>query len=160
MRQLLAELAGRAVPVERGAFGPARAWPTWLFKRRCSAIGARDRRRQQERRLLALQQVLALPEQCGASSASTSASTQGEAAVASCVVYQENAMKKATRRFNIRRRRAGDDSPPCVRSSAGVTSTWAAGEGMAPDLILIDSGEGRVACAQAALANSGSGNWR
>jgi excinuclease ABC subunit C len=84
--------------------------------------------------------------------------TQGEAAVASCVVYQGNAMKRADyRRFNIRNIEPGDDYAAMRQVVSRRYERVAGGDGMAPDLILIDGGKGQVACAQAALAELGLG---
>ena len=157
--QLLAELAGRAVPVSEARSVLHRAWADMAVHNARLAIGARNQASaQQERRLLALQQVLALPEAIRRIECFDISHTQGEAAVASCVVYQGNAMKKADyRRFNIRNIEPGDDYAAMRQVISRRYERVAAGEGMAPDLILIDGGKGQVACAQAALAELGLG---
>jgi excinuclease ABC subunit C len=74
------------------------------------------------------------------------------------VVYQGNAMKKTDyRRFNIRSIEPGDDYAAMRQVISRRYERVAGGEGMAPDLILIDGGKGQVACAQAALAELGLG---
>jgi excinuclease ABC subunit C len=157
--QLLAELAGRAVPVIEARSVLHRAWADMAVQNARLAIGARNQASaQQELRLLALQQVLALPEAIRRIECFDISHTQGEAAVASCVVYQGNAMKKTDyRRFNIRSIEPGDDYAAMRQVISRRYERVAGGEGMAPDLILIDGGKGQVACAQAALAELGLG---
>ena len=157
--QLLAELAGRAVPVIEARSVVHRAWADMAVQNARLAIVARNQASaQQERRLLALQQVLALPDAIRRIECFDISHTQGEAAVASCVVYQENGMKKADyRRFNIRDIEPGDDYAAMRQAVSRRYERVAGGEGMAPDLILIDGGKGQVACAHAALAELGLG---
>ncbi|MCU0811893.1 MAG: excinuclease ABC subunit UvrC [Thiobacillaceae bacterium] len=156
---LLAELAGRAVPVSEARSVLHRAWAEMAVQNARLAIAARNlASAQQERRLLALQQVLALPEAIRRIECFDISHTQGEAAVASCVVYQGNAMKRADyRRFNIRNIEPGDDYAAMRQVVSRRYERVAGGDGMAPDLILIDGGKGQVACAQAALAELGLG---
>lgn len=157
--QLLAELAGRAVPVIEARSVVHRAWADMAVQNARLAIVARNQASaQQERRLQALQQVLALPDAIRRIECFDVSHTQGEAAVASCVVYQENGMKKADyRRFNIRDIEPGDDYAAMRQAVSRRYERVAGGEGMAPDLILIDGGKGQVACAHAALAELGLG---
>ena len=80
----------------------------------------------------------------------------GEAAVASCVVYEGNGMKKADyRRFNMRDITPGDDYAAMRQAVTRRYDKIAGGEGVAPGLILIDGGRGQVASAHAALADLG-----
>ncbi|MBK8891932.1 MAG: excinuclease ABC subunit UvrC [Dechloromonas sp.] len=157
--QLLAELAGRAVPVSEARSVLHRAWADMAVHNGRLAIVARNQASaQQEQRLLALQQVLALPDAIRRIECFDVSHTQGEAAVASCVVYQGNGMKKADyRRFNIRNIEPGDDYAAMRQAVSRRYERVAGGEGMAPDLILIDGGKGQVTCAHAALAELGLG---
>ena len=157
--QLLAELAGRAVPVSEARSVLHRAWADMAVHNARLAVVARNQASaQQEQRLLALQQVLALPDAIRRIECFDVSHTQGEAAVASCVVYQGNGMKKADyRRFNIRNIEPGDDYAAMRQAVSRRYERVAGGESMAPDLILIDGGKGQVACAHAALAELGLG---
>ena len=111
---------------------------------------------QQEKRLAALQDALQLPEPIIRIECFDISHTMGEATVASCVVYQENRMKNADyRRFNIRDIQPGDDYAAMRQAVSRRYDGIAAGEGTAPDLILIDGGKGQVASAFAALADLG-----
>ena len=157
--QLLAELAGRAVPVIEARSVLHRAWADMAVQNARLAIIARNQASaQQEGRMLALRQVLALPDAIQRIECFDISHTQGEATVASCVVYQGNTMKKADyRRFNIRNIEPGDDYAAMRQAVSRRYERVAGGEGMAPDLILIDGGKGQVACAHAALAELGLG---
>ena len=106
----------------------------------------------------ALQQALELPDTIQRIECFDISHTQGEAAVASCVVYHGNGMKKADyRRFNMRDITPGDDYAAMRQAVSRRYDRVASGEGTAPDLILIDGGKGQVSAAYAALADLGLG---
>ena len=157
--QLLAELAGRAVPVGEPRSVLHRAWADMALQNGRLAIVARNQATaQQEQRLQALQQVLALPDNIQRIECFDISHTQGEAAVASCVVYHGNGMRKADyRRFNIRNIQPGDDYAAMRQAVSRRYERVATGEGTAPDLILIDGGKGQVGSAHAALSDLGLG---
>ena len=156
---LLAELAGRQVPIVEPRSVLHRAWADMALQNARLAILAKNQASaQQEQRLLALQTALALPEAIQRIECFDISHTQGEAAVASCVVYHGNGMKKADyRRFNIRDITPGDDYAAMRQAVARRYERVAAGEGMAPDLILIDGGQGQVKVAYGVLAELGMG---
>ena len=158
--QLLAELAGRSVPLIGARSVLHRAWADMALQNGRLAIVARNQATaQQEQRLQALQQALVMPDAVNRIECFDISHTQGEAAVASCVVYQGNGMKKTDyRRFNIRNIQPGDDYAAMRQAVSRRYERVASGEGMAPDLILIDGGKGQVASAQAALADLGLGS--
>jgi excinuclease ABC subunit C len=157
--QLLAELVGRVVPVGEPRSVLHRAWADMALQNGRLAIVARNQATaQQEQRLQALQQVLALPDSIQRIECFDISHTQGEAAVASCVVYHGNGMKKADyRRFNIRNIQPGDDYAAMRQAVSRRYERVATGEGTAPDLILIDGGKGQVGSAHAALSDLGLG---
>ena len=71
-------------------------------------------------------------------------------------VYDGNGMKKADyRRYNIRDIQPGDDYAAMRQVVTRRYEKVAAGEGVAPDLILIDGGKGQISSAHAALADLG-----
>jgi excinuclease ABC subunit C len=81
--------------------------------------------------------------------------TAGEAAQASCVVYQNHAMRSADyRRFNIEGITPGDDYAAMrqvlMRRYAKLAELVNAGEGQTrlPDLVLVDGGRGQVSVAR------------
>lgn len=79
--------------------------------------------------------------------------TQGEATVASCVVYDDGAMQPSQyRRFNIQTTAIGDDyaamKEVLLRRYGGLKEAAANGEIVVwPDVVLIDGGKGQVAMA-------------
>ena len=156
---LLAELAGRQVPIIEARSVLHRAWVEMALQNARLAILARNQASaQQEQRLLALQHVLGLPDVIQRIECFDISHTQGEATVASCVVYHGNGMKKADyRRFNMRDITPGDDYAAMRQAVSRRYDRIATGEGTAPDLILIDGGKGQVSAAYAALADLGLG---
>ena len=84
--------------------------------------------------------------------------TQGESTVASCVVYQGDAMcHSAYRRFNIKDITPGDDYAAIRQAVRRRYEKVVSGESIAPTLLLIDGGKGQLACAVAALNDLGLG---
>ena len=82
--------------------------------------------------------------------------TQGEATVASCVVFgPEGAAKQEYRRFNIDGVEPGDDYGALRQAVARRFRRIQAGESPLPDVLLIDGGPGQLAQAQAALEEVG-----
>ncbi|KAB2923436.1 MAG: excinuclease ABC subunit UvrC [Dechloromonas sp.] len=153
----LAEQAGRPVPIQEGRTLSQKAWVEMAVQNARLAILARNQATaQQEQRLAALQEALQLAEPIIRIECFDISHTMGEKAVASCVVYDGNKMKKSDyRRFNIRDITPGDDYAAMRQAVTRRYDGLASGEGMAPDLILIDGGKGQVASAWAALADLG-----
>lgn len=154
---LLAEVAGRAVPIQEARAVAHKAWVEMAVQNARLAILAKNQATlQQEQRLSALQEALQLAEPIERIECFDISHTMGEATVASCVVYDGNRMKKSDyRRFNIRDIQPGDDYAAMRQAVSRRYDRIAAGEGRAPDLILIDGGKGQVASAFAALADLG-----
>lgn len=153
----LAELAGRAVPIQEPRTIAQKTWVEMASQNARLAILARNQASaQQEARLVALQEALQLAEPVSRIECFDISHTMGEATVASCVVYEGNRMKKSDyRRFNIRDIQPGDDYAAMRQAVSRRYDNLASGEGRAPDLILIDGGKGQVASAFSALADLG-----
>ena len=82
--------------------------------------------------------------------------TQGEATVASCVVYDNFFMRNDEyRRYNIRGITPGDDYAAMRDVLSRRYHKVAEGEGRLPDLILIDGGKGQVNTAKETLVELG-----
>ncbi len=82
--------------------------------------------------------------------------TQGEATVASCVVYgPEGPLKSQYRRFNISGITPGDDYAAMRQALERRYRRLAAGEAPLPDVLLIDGGAGQVKQAREVLADLG-----
>ena len=153
----LSEIAGRTIVIQDARSLMHKAWVDMALQIARLAILARNQASaQQEQRLASLQQALGLTDNLSRIECFDISHTLGEATVASCVVYDGNQMKKSDyRRFNIRDITPGDDYAAIHQAVHRRYERVAAGEGVAPDLILIDGGKGQVASAYAALADLG-----
>lgn len=156
----LAGLTGHQVAIQEAHSTLHKAWVAMARQNAGLAIFARNQsRRQQEHRLAALQSALSLPDLPLRIECFDISHTQGEATVASCVVYQGAGMKKADyRRFNIKGVKPGDDYAAMAQAVGRRYAGVATGEGCAPDLLLIDGGKGQVTAAVVALADLGLGD--
>ncbi|HEX5802224.1 MAG TPA: excinuclease ABC subunit UvrC [Azospira sp.] len=154
--EALAQLAGRPVPIVEPRQTMQRMWVEMALQNARLAITARRTTLSlQGKRQLALAETLGL-ESIDRIECFDISHTQGEATVASCVVYAGNGMKKSEyRRFNIRDIQPGDDYAAMRQAVQRRYEKVAAGESVAPDLILIDGGKGQVASAAAAMAELG-----
>lgn len=82
--------------------------------------------------------------------------SSGELTVASCVVFgPEGAIKSDYRRFNIEGITGGDDYAAMDQALNRRYSRIQEGEGILPDILLIDGGKGQLSQAKAALAELG-----
>jgi excinuclease ABC subunit C len=80
----------------------------------------------------------------------------GEAAVASCVVYDRNDHQRGEyRRYNLRDVAPGDDYAAMRQALGRRYARLTAEEGRIPDLVLVDGGRGQLNAARAALADLG-----
>ncbi len=80
--------------------------------------------------------------------------TQGESTVASCVVFDsQGPLKSDYRKFNIEGIVGGDDYAAMRQALERRFARLAKGEGVAPDLLLIDGGEGQLRQALEVLAS-------
>lgn len=154
---MLAELVGRSVPIQEPRAVTHRMWVEMAIQNAKLAIAARSQATAlQEHRLAALQEALGLADPLQRIECFDISHTQGEAAMASCVVYHGNGMRKSEyRRYNIRGIQPGDDYAAMRQAVTRRYDSVAEGEGTAPDLILIDGGKGQVGSAWSALADLG-----
>ncbi len=75
--------------------------------------------------------------------------THGEATQAACVVYQHHAMQnREYRRFNIADIEPGDDYAAMRQALTRRYDRVANGEGVMPDIVLVDGGKGQVSVAR------------
>jgi excinuclease ABC subunit C len=139
------------------AQGERRVWFQMAAKNAQLALMQRERERStQEGRIVALREALGLPETAQRIECFDVSHTMGEAAVASCVVYDRQAMQKSEyRRFNMRDLTPGDDYAAMRQTLTRRYERVSMEEGKIPDLILIDGGRGQVNAARAALAELG-----
>jgi len=137
--------------------GERRVWLAMAAKNAQLALEQRARERDaQEDRLAALREALGLPDSAQRIECFDVSHTMGEAAVASCVVYDRHAMQKGEyRRFNLRDITPGDDYAAMRQALTRRYERVSAEEGRMPDLVLIDGGKGQVSAARLALAETG-----
>jgi excinuclease ABC subunit C len=82
--------------------------------------------------------------------------TQGEATVASCVVFNEHGpLKSDYRRFNIENITGGDDYAAMHQALQRRYTRLQKGEGKLPDILIIDGGKGQLTQAKQVLAELG-----
>jgi excinuclease ABC subunit C len=139
------------------AQGERRVWLAMAAKNAGLALEQRARERgAQEERVGALREALGLPESAQRIECFDVSHTMGEAAVASCVVYDRHTMQKGEyRRFNLRDITPGDDYAAMRQALTRRYERVSAEEGRMPDLVLIDGGRGQVSAARMALAEIG-----
>ncbi len=147
--ELLGEQAGYKVQIRHSVSGERKQW---LDMARQNALLALHQQAGQQAGQLArvekLREVLALPRLSRIECFDVS-HTMGEATVASCVVYDNLAMRNAEyRRYNIAGITGGDDYAAMRQALLRRYQKLQAGEGKRPDLVLIDGGVGQlnVAC--------------
>jgi excinuclease ABC subunit C len=112
LEQLLSERAGRKVRLQTGPIGTRRTWLEMAERNaQLGAAQALGSLATQETRLAALQQALGHGDTLQRIECFDVSHTMGEAAVASCVVYDKSAMQKSEyRRYNLRSNPDGE--PP------------------------------------------------
>jgi excinuclease ABC subunit C len=137
--------------------GERRVWLEMARKNAALALQQRVRERSaQELRLSALRQALGLADTTERIECFDISHTMGEAAVASCVVYDRHAMQKGEyRRFNIRDVTPGDDYAAMRQALTRRYERVSLEGAKVPDLVLVDGGRGQAAVARAALAELG-----
>lgn len=148
LEQLLTEQAGHKVQIRHAVTGERRQW---LDMAQSNALLALQRQAGleagQSLRLEALREVLALPDLKRIECFDIS-HTMGEATVASCVVYDDLAIRpQEYRRFNISGITPGDDYAAMRQAMIRRYQKLQSGEGKRPDLILIDGGAGQLGIA-------------
>ncbi|MBM5570685.1 MULTISPECIES: excinuclease ABC subunit UvrC [Deefgea] len=161
LAELLSEQAQRKVLINTNPNGERRIWLEMSKRNAQQAILQRiGQQASQVGRLNALIEALGLPEETQRLECFDISHTMGEATVASCVVYDRQDMQpKEYRRYNI----ATDSSGVAKEGFLPITSgddyaamrqvltrryeKVAAGEGVVPDVIVIDGGKGQLGIA-------------
>ncbi|MCL2591086.1 MAG: excinuclease ABC subunit UvrC [Betaproteobacteria bacterium] len=157
VREALSEISEHPPLLVRPRHAAEKAWMEMAEKNARSAIEARlrDASRAGER-LHALHEALDLPEVPMRIECFDISHTMGEATVASCVVYVNGVMRHGEyRRYNIDGITPGDDFAAMSQALERRYARVADGEGICPDLILIDGGQGQVGAALATLSELG-----
>jgi excinuclease ABC subunit C len=154
---LLAENAGRPVQIVTRPHAERRAWLEMAQRNAREALAQRAREQgTQESRLAAMREALGLPATVQRIECFDVSHTRGEATVASCVVYDQYRMRNAEyRRYNVAGIIPGDDYGAMRDVLQRRYEKAARGEGVVPDLILVDGGKGQVHAVQAVLVELG-----
>ncbi|MCE9549668.1 MAG: excinuclease ABC subunit UvrC [Betaproteobacteria bacterium] len=148
LEELLGEQVGHKVQIRHSATGERRQWLDMALKNALLALHQQaGQQAGQFARLEKLREVLALPLLSRIECFDIS-HTMGEATVASCVVYDNLAMRTTEyRRYNISGITGGDDYAAMRQALFRRYQKLQVGEGKRPDLILIDGGAGQLSVA-------------
>jgi excinuclease ABC subunit C len=156
LQAALAEQSGHKVVINCNPIGERRIWLDMAAENARLALEQMlSRQASQEERLQALQQALDMSG-LGRIECFDISHTLGEATIASCVVYDNFAMRNSEyRRYNITGITPGDDYAAMRDVLSRRYHKVAEGEGSLPDLILIDGGKGQVSVARDVLVELG-----
>jgi excinuclease ABC subunit C len=157
VREALSEISEHPPLLARPRHAAEKAWMDMAEKNAHLAIETRLRLASRAGdRLHALREALDLPEVPARIECFDISHTMGEATVASCVVCVDGAMKHSEyRRYNIDGITPGDDFAAMRQALERRYGRVAEGEGVCPDLILIDGGQGQVGAAVGVLSELG-----
>lgn len=157
IRLVLEDALERPPIVAAARFQAEKAWVEMALMNANLAVEARLRETgRAEVQLDALQAALGMSEHPHRIECFDISHTQGEATVASCVVWEGEGMKKSEyRRFNISGIEPGDDYAAMRQALTRRYEKVAAGESVRPDLILIDGGKGQIGVAWDVLCELG-----
>ncbi len=156
LQVLLSEQTGHKVVINANPIGDRRMWLDMAMENARLALEQMlSRQASQEGRVRTLQQALDIPGLSRIECFDIS-HTLGEATIASCVVYDNFAMRNGEyRRYNITGIVPGDDYAAMRNVLSRRYHKVAEGEGTLPDLILIDGGRGQVNAAVEVLIELG-----
>lgn len=146
VEQMLGEQAGRKVGISSRLRGERARWVKMALANAETTLAARLASRQgMQARLEDLQTLLQLDTSPERMECFDISHTQGEATVASCVVFDTNGpVKSDYRRFNIRDIQPGDDYAAMRQALERRYTRLKKGEGKLPDILFIDGGKGQV----------------
>jgi excinuclease ABC subunit C len=158
-QELLAELAGHPVQLLTRPTAERRRWLEMAENNARMAASQRLREQgTQEARVAALCDALGLPAAVRRIECFDVSHTMGEATVASCVVYDQLGMRPAEyRRYNVTGIAPGDDYGAMRDVLQRRYEKVTRGEGVVPDLVLIDGGRGQLGVAREVMEELGLG---
>src|ERR1700682_3895867 len=157
LAEVLSEQSGHKVQLITNPGGERRGWVAMAVQNAGLAIGQKlAQKATQDERVTSLQDTLGLPSSAQRIECFDVSHTMGEAAVASCVIFDRLAMQTSEyRRFNVKPEAAGDDYAALREALARRAARIPSGEYPAPDLLIIDGGKGQVGIAAEVLAEQG-----
>ena len=153
LQQMLAHQAKRRISLTVAKRGKKFRWVKFALENAALSLDAKlSSRAGMQQRLAALQKTLGLEEIPMRMECFDVSHTQGEATVASCVVFDRNGpLKSEYRKFTIRNVAAGDDYAALRQAIERRYRRLVAGEGKLPDVLFVDGGKGQVAQAETVL---------
>ncbi|MFK7955485.1 MAG: excinuclease ABC subunit UvrC [Lysobacterales bacterium] len=144
--EVLSDRAGRKFRILHKPRGDKARWLAMAQTNAKSALASHVAgRSDMNQRMQALATLLDLPSAPDRIECFDISHTQGEATVASCVVFDADGPRKSDyRRFNISHITPGDDYAALRQAFLRRYRRLKAGEGTMPDLLLIDGGKGQL----------------
>lgn len=157
IHEAIRALHGRDVRIKHRVRETRQAWLQLARLNAEQGLSARlANRTHMNARFAALQQAVGRTEPITRMECFDISHTMGEAAVASCVVFDETGPRKSDYRlFNIEGITGGDDYAAMHQALTRRYQRLKVGEGRLPDILFIDGGKGQLAQAIAVLAELG-----
>jgi len=139
LAEVLSEQSGHKVQLIANPGGERRVWVAMAVQNAGLAIGQKlAQKATQDERLTTLQETLGLPSSAQRIECFDVSHTMGEAAVASCVIFDRLGMQTSEyRRFNVKPEVAGDDYAAMREALTRRVARIVAGEYPVPDLLVI-----------------------
>jgi excinuclease ABC subunit C len=158
----LKEVRNRNVAIVHQVRGARQKWLELAQRAaRENLIAHAQSQQSMQRRFEALQEALDLDETPHRLECFDISHSSGEATVASCVVFdQDGPVSSDYRRFNIRDVNPGDDYAAMEQAISRRYTRIQKGEGVLPDILLIDGGKGQLNAAKKVLAELGVNDLR
>lgn len=149
----LSELKGKKIAVKDRVRGTRARWLEIASNTAQQALGSHVAKKDNlATRFKSLQEALSLETPPGRLECFDISHTQGEATVASCVVFNESGpLKSDYRLFNIEGITPGDDYAAMDQALRRRYARIQSGEGRLPDVLFIDGGKGQLTQAQRVL---------
>jgi excinuclease ABC subunit C len=146
IEEALSEQRGKKVHLSSRVKGERAGWQKLALTNAEQHLGSHLASKQNiYKRFMALQEVFALEEVPKRLECFDISHSSGEATVASCVVFDRNGpLKKDYRTFNIEGITGGDDYAAMHQALMRRYTRIKKGEGVLPDILLIDGGKGQV----------------
>jgi len=157
LSQALTETAGRDTRIRKNVRGERRRWVELAMTNAEQTLLTHLASKETVyRRLLALRDLLELPQTPARMECFDISHSQGENTVASCVVFDENGpLKSDYRLYNIEGVTGGDDYAAMQQVLTRRYKRMVSGEGKRPDLVFIDGGKGQLGIAKAVFDELG-----
>ena len=157
LEEALESLKGSKVKISDRVRSQRREWLEIAEKSAEQALGTHVAKRDHvESRFIALDEALGVSEPLSRLECFDISHLQGEATVASCVVFDREGPRKADyRRFNIEDVQAGDDYGAMKQALDRRYARLKKGEAPLPDILFIDGGKGQLRQAIEVLESHG-----